>query len=474
MTTSALFSDFYELTMAQGYFKQHNNAPCVFDMFFRKNPFQGGYSILAGLQPLFANIQAFHFDSTDIAYLDSLKLFDTEFLDYLSQFRFSGSVWAMDEGSVIFPGEPLIKVQAPIIEALILEGLILNTVNFQSLIATKTARVWLASKKSCIMEFGLRRAQGQDGAMSASRAALIGGASGTSNTLAAKTYGVPVMGTMAHAWVMSFPDEQTAFDRYAEHYPDNSVFLIDTYDTLGSGITAAIAAGKKLQAQGKNFGVRLDSGDIQYLSIEVRKWLDAAGLPDAKISVSNELNETIVESLVLNHAPIDAWGVGTHLVTGGQEASFTGVYKLAAHKPADENWQPVMKISDNPAKMTNPGNKQVWRLYNKDGSFKADVIGLFDEEVSAGIEHRYYHPSNDYQSFTFTAAKTEPLLKEKIRNGVPVYTDESLQTIKQRVETQLEYLHPTSRRLLNPHLYKVSLTKDLLRLKQALIRKHLP
>ncbi len=472
MTTSALFSDFYELTMAQGYFKKNNNKLCVFDMFFRKNPFKGGYSIFAGLQPLLESIQAFHFDETDIAYLESLHLFDNDFLDYLSRFRFSGSVWAMDEGSVIFPGEPIIKIHAPIIEALILEGLILNTVNFQSLIATKTTRIWLASKKSAIMEFGLRRAQGHDGAMSASRAALIGGAAGTSNILAAKNYGVPVMGTMAHAWIMSFPDEQTAFEEYAALYPDKSVFLIDTYDTLGSGIDAAIAVGKKLQAQGKNCGVRLDSGDMQYLSIEVRKRLDAAGLPDAKISVSNELNETIIESLVLNHAPIDSWGVGTHLVTGGQESSFTGVYKLAAHMLENYTWQPVMKISDNPAKMTNPGNKQVWRLYNKDGSFKADVIGLMDEEITAGTANRYYHPLHDYRTFSFSAEKVEPLLKEKIRDGKPVYAKETLQTIQQRVEHQLECLHPTSRRLLNPHVYKVSLTQRLLELKQKLIRDH--
>ena len=332
MITSALFSDLYELTMAQGYFKRQNNRPCVFDMFFRRNPFRGGYAVLAGLEPLLEAIQAFHFDDSDIAYLATLHLFDDDFLNYLKDFRFSGSVWAMDEGSLIFPSEPILRIEAPIIEALLLEGLILNTINFQSLIATKTARIWLASGKSSIMEFGLRRAQGADGAMSATRAAIIGGAAGTSNTLGGKLYGVPVMGTMAHAWVMSFPTEEEAFEQYASIYPDKSVFLIDTYNTLGSGIEAAIKVGKKLQAQGKNFGVRLDSGDMQYLSTEVRKRLDAAGLPEAKISISNELTEEIIESLILNKAPIDSWGVGTHMVTGGQESSFTGVYKLAARQ----------------------------------------------------------------------------------------------------------------------------------------------
>ena len=442
MITNALFSDLYELTMAQGYFKHKNNRPCVFDMFFRRNPFKGGYAVLAGLEPLLEAIQAFHFDESDIAYLATLRLFDDDFLSYLKDFHFSGSVWAMDEGSLIFPSEPVLRIEAPIIEALLLEGLILNTINFQSLIATKTARIWLASGKSSIMEFGLRRAQGPDGAMSATRAAIIGGAAGTSNTLGGKLYGVPVMGTMAHAWVMSFPTEEEAFEQYAAIYPDKSVFLIDTYNTLGSGIDAAIKVGKKLQAQGKNFGVRLDSGDMQYLSAEVRKRLDAAGLPDAKISISNELTEEIIESLILNKAPIDSWGVGPHM---------------------------VMKVSDNPAKITNPGIKQVWRLYDSDGFFKADIIGLYDEKVDAESVNTYYHPLNDYQSFSFKAAKAEELLHLKIADGIYTGKKETLQEMHQRASQQLEFLHPTSRRLLNPHIYKVSLTKPLFAMKQKLL-----
>ena len=469
MITNALFSDLYELTMAQGYFKHKNNRPCVFDMFFRRNPFKGGYAVLAGLEPLLEAIQAFHFDESDIAYLATLRLFDDDFLSYLKDFHFSGSVWAMDEGSLIFPSEPVLRIEAPIIEALLLEGLILNTINFQSLIATKTARIWLASGKSSIMEFGLRRAQGADGAMSATRAAIIGGAAGTSNTLGGKLYGVPVMGTMAHAWVMSFPSEEEAFEQYASIYPDKSVFLIDTYNTLGSGIDAAIKVGKKLQAQGKNFGVRLDSGDMQYLSAEVRKRLDAAGLPDAKISISNELTEEIIESLILNKAPIDSWGVGTHMVTGGQESSFTGVYKLAARQSDNGTWLPVMKVSDNPAKITNPGIKQVWRLYDSDGFFKADIIGLYDEKVDAESVNTYYHPLNDYQSFSFKAAKAEELLHLKIADGIYIGKKETLQEMHQRASQQLEFLHPTSRRLLNPHIYKVSLTKTLFAMKQKLL-----
>ena len=474
MITNALFLDLYELTMAQGYFKRQRNTPCVFDMFFRRNPFKGGYAVFAGLEPLLEAIQAFHFEESDIAYLASLNLFEESFLSYLKDFRFSGSIWAMDEGSLIFPSEPIIRVEAPIIEALLLEGLILNTINFQSLIATKTARIWLASGKSSIMEFGLRRAQGADGAMSATRAAIIGGAAGTSNTLGGKLYNVPVMGTMAHAWVMSFPTEEEAFEQYAALYPDKSVFLIDTYNTLGSGIEAAIKVGKKLQAQGKNFGIRLDSGDMQYLSTEVRKRLDAAGLPGAKISISNELDEQIIESLILNRAPIDAWGVGTHLVTGGKESSFTGVYKLAAHQSPDGVWHPVMKVSDNPAKITNPGIKQVWRLYDGDGFFRADIIGLYDESMSVGKQITYYHPLNDYQQFSFKATKAEELLHPKIISGVYTGTKETLQDMHQRTAQQLECLHPTSRRLLNPHIYKVSLTDTLFTMKQKLLHTHRP
>ena len=474
MITNALFLDLYELTMAQGYFKRQRNTPCVFDMFFRRNPFKGGYAVFAGLEPLLEAIQAFHFEESDIAYLATLNLFEDDFLSYLKDFHFSGSLWAMDEGSLIFPSEPIIRVEAPIIEALLLEGLILNTINFQSLIATKTARIWLASGKSSIMEFGLRRAQGADGAMSATRAAIIGGAAGTSNTLGGKLYNVPVMGTMAHAWVMSFPTEEEAFEQYAAIYPDKSVFLIDTYNTLGSGIEAAIKVGKKLHAQGKNFGIRLDSGDMQYLSTEVRKRLDAAGLPDAKISISNELDEQIIESLILNRAPIDAWGVGTHLVTGGKESSFTGVYKLAAHQSPDGVWHPVMKVSDNPAKITNPGIKQVWRLYDGDGFFRADIIGLYDESMSVGKQITYYHPLNDYQQFSFKAAKAEELLHPKIINGAYTGTKETLQELHQRTAQQLECLHPTSRRLLNPHIYKVSLTDTLFTMKQKLLHTHRP
>ena len=478
MITSALFSDLYELTMAQGYFKRQNNRPCVFDMFFRRNPFRGGYAVLAGLEPLLEAIQAFHFDDSDIAYLATLHLFDDDFLSYLKDFRFSGSVWAMDEGSLIFPSEPVLRIEAPIIEALLLEGLILNTINFQSLIATKAARVWLASKCAPIMEFGLRRAQGPDGAVSATRAAFIGGAAGTSNTLAGKIYGIPVMGTMAHSWIMSFPNELEAFRAYAKIYPANSVFLIDTYDTLKSGLKNAIIAGKELTEKGYNFGVRLDSGDISYLSREVRKELDKAGLTKATISVSNELDEEIISALVASGAPINSWGVGTHMVTGGKESSFTGVYKLCArHDRKSDAIVPAMKFSDNPAKTTNPAVKNVFRLYDENGMAAADILALESENIIENTEYKYFHPMVDYRQFAFKAAKVEPLLKKRIENGKRIADRKSdaeqLKLSRATMQSQLKAFDESYKRILNPHIYKVSITEGLKDLKVRFIEENL-
>ena len=384
----------------------------------------------------------------------------------------------MDEGTVIFPQEPLLRIHANLIEAQIVEGLILNVINFQSLIATKTARVWIASKKAPIMEFGLRRAQGPDGAMSATRAAYIGGSSGTSNTLAGKLYGIPVMGTMAHSWIMSFPSELEAFRAYAKIYPQNSVFLIDTYDTLKSGIKNAIIVGKELVEQGYNFGVRLDSGDISYLTREVRKELDKAGLPQAKISVSNELTEEIITTLVANNAPINSWGVGTHMVTGGTEASFTGVYKLAArHDKATNKMKPAMKFSDNPAKTTNPGIKNVYRLYDSNGMACADILALEDEILKTDTEYRFYHPMVDYRQFSFTAAKIEPLLKKRIENGNRLQPRlpeaEQLKISRKTMQEQLATFDESYKRILNPHIYKVSITEELKNLKMKFIEENI-
>lgn len=477
-SSNALFTDFYELTMAQGYWKEDMNQEVVFDMFFRRNPFNGGFSVLAGNETLLDAVTEFRFGEDDIEFLRSQKIFEEGFLEYLKDWHFTGDLYTMDEGTVIFPQEPLVRIHANLIEAQILEGLILNIVNFQSLIATKTARVWLASKGAPIMEFGLRRAQGPDGAMSATRAAFIGGAAGTSNTLAAKLYGIPAMGTMAHSWIMSHSSELEAFREYAKIYPQNAVFLIDTYDTLKSGIKNAIIAGGELVAKGYNFGVRLDSGDISYLTREVRKELDKAGFPQAKISVSNELTEEIISTLVANDAPINSWGVGTHMVTGGNESSFTGVYKLAArHDKATDQMVPAMKFSDNPAKTTNPGIKNVYRLYDENGMAAADILALEDEALEAGREYRFYHPMVDYRQFSYKAAKVEPLLKLRLKNGERtsprIPEAEQLRLARENMQKQLASLDSSYKRILNPHIYKVSITEELKDLKMDFINKNI-
>jgi len=478
MITSALFTDFYELTMAQGYWKENMDQKVVFDMFFRKNPFNGGFSVLAGNETLIDILTEFKFSKDDIDYLREQKIFEEGFLEYLSNFKFSGDLYTMDEGTVIFPQEPIVRIHANLIEAQIIEGLLLNHINFQSLIATKTARVWIASKKAPIMEFGLRRAQGPDGAMSATRAAYIGGSSGTSNTLGGKLYGIPVMGTMAHAWIMSHPSELDAFREYAKIYPQNSVFLIDTYDTLKSGIKNAIIVGKELQEKGYNFGVRLDSGDISYLSRKVRKELDNAGCKDAKISVSNELTEEIITTLVANNAPINSWGVGTHMVTGGNESSFTGVYKLAArHDKQTDQMVPAMKFSDNPAKTTNPGIKNVYRLYDENGFACADILALEDEEILPNKEYRFHHPMVDYRQFSFTPSKVEPLLKKRLENGKRTSPrlpeSEQLKISRNNMMSQLDTFDESYKRILNPHIYKVSITENLKDLKLDFINKNI-
>jgi nicotinate phosphoribosyltransferase len=482
---SALFTDFYSLTMAQGYWKNNMDTTAVFEMFFRKTPFGGGYAIFAGLETLLERLRSFSFSETDIAYIRELGYFEEAFTEYLRAFRFTGSLWAMDEGTVVFPQEPLLRVRGGLIECQIIEGLLLNTINFQSLIATKTCRVWLASGKGSIMEFGLRRAQGPDGAMSAARASYIGGASGTSNTLAGKAFGIPVMGTMAHSWVMSFPTEEEAFDAYSEIYPDKTIFLIDTYDTLKSGVPNAIRAGKKLYARGKNFGVRLDSGDIHYLSVEVRRLLDEAGLAKASITVSNDLDESIIQTLVNAGAPINNWGVGTQMVTGGTDAAFTGVYKLTAREGPGGFLLPAMKFSDNPEKTTNPGVKQVWRIKDGAGMAVADVLSLDEaaggtgdgtapEILERGRRYAFWHTSADYRHFLhLIEGAAEPLLKQRLREGQPCAAAPSLSEIRARRAADLECFDSSYKRLLNPHVYKVSITEKLRKLKLELMQNYL-
>jgi nicotinate phosphoribosyltransferase len=475
---TALFTDFYELTMAQGFWKKRMDNRAVFEMFFRKQPFNGGFSILAGIGTLLQKIARIGFTASDIDYLRTLGIFDEAFLAYLASFRFTGSVYAIDEGSVVFPQEPLVRIEGGLIECQIVEGVVLNTVNFQSLVATKAARVWLAAGKGQVMEFGLRRAQGADGALSASRAAYIGGASGTSNVQAGKEFGIKVMGTMAHSWVMAFPGEEAAFEAYAELYPDFPVFLIDTYDTLNSGIINAVKVGKRIAARGGNFGVRLDSGDIQYLTTEVRKILDDAGLRQAKITVSNDLDENIIATLVGSLAPVDSWGVGTRMVTGGDDAAFTGVYKLAAYDNGGGCLTPTMKFSDNPEKTTNPGVKQVWRITDAHGKALADVLSLDDpddpavsEAIVKGGVYRFWHLSSDYRNFSHTVAgNVEALLKKRMEKGKTIMPLPALQAIRVHAREELERFDGTYKRFLNPHVYKVSATEKLRNLKLSLIK----
>jgi nicotinate phosphoribosyltransferase len=465
--------------MAQGYWKNRMNHRAVFEMFFRRQPFGGGFSVFAGLQTLLEELEGLSFSSGDIDYLRGLNLFESPFLDYLKGFRFTGSLWAMDEGTVIFPQEPLIRIDGSLIECQLIEGMLLNIINFQSLIATKTARIWLASEKGSIMEFGLRRAQGPDGAMSASRAAFIGGAAGTSNVLAGKTYGIPVVGTMAHSWIMAYPSEEEAFRAYAELYPDKTIFLIDTYDTLKSGTPNAIKVGKELQARGKNFGVRLDSGDIHYLSVEVRRLLDEAGLPQAFITVSNDLDESIIRTLTDAGAPINTWGVGTQMVTGGKEASFTGVYKLAAREDRQGGLVPAIKFSDNPDKTTNPGVKQVWRIKDSQGMAVADVLSLDEDpanpdRIEGGIRYAFWHPAADYRHFYHEITGTaEPLLRLRMDRGRFTEPHPSLEEIRSRVRSGLGSFDQSYQRILNPHVYKVSITGRLRSLKLELIKNYL-
>jgi nicotinate phosphoribosyltransferase len=447
----------------------------VFEMFFRRPPFDGGYAIFAGLETLLDNLRSLSFSAEDIGYLRGLGLFSEPFLEHLGNFRFTGSLWAVDEGTAVFPQEPLIRVEGGLIECQLIEGMLLNTVNFQSLIATKAARVWLASGKGAVMEFGLRRAQGPDGAMSASRAAYIGGAFGTSNTLAGKTFGIPVLGTMAHSWIMAHRNEEEAFRAYAEIYPKNPVFLIDTYDTLRSGILNAVKVGKDLAAEGKNFGVRLDSGDIHYLSVEVRRILDEAGLDKATITVSNDLDESIIQTLTNAGAPVNTWGVGTRMATGGTDAAFTGVYKLAAREDDRGVLVPAIKFSDNPEKTTNPGVKQLWRIKDEQGMAVADVLGLEDSDrIEGGKQYTFWHPSADYRHFSCDIrGSVERLLKPRLEKGEPAGAAPSLEEIRVHAAAELESLDRSYRRFLNPHVYKVSMTARLRGLKLELIENHL-
>ena len=470
-----LLTDLYELTMMQGYFKNHNQDVVVFDAFYRNNPCDGGYSVCAGLAQVIDYIENLHFDADDINYLRSLKIFDEDFLEYLSNFKFSGDIYAVPEGSLIFPREPLVKVVAPIMEAQLIETAILNIVNHQCLIATKAARVCYAAKGDNVMEFGLRRAQGPDSGTYGARAAVIGGCNGTSNVLAGQMFHVPVLGTHAHSWIMSFPDEYTAFRKYAELYPSACILLVDTYDTLKSGIPNAIRVFTEMRDAGiplTYYGIRMDSGDLAYLSKQVRKMLDEAGFPDAVISASNDLDEYLIESLKLQGAAISSWGVGTNLITSKDNPAFGGVYKLAAIRTADGSFQPKIKLSENAEKITNPGNKTIYRIYDKEnGKIIADLICLVGEKFDTNNSLLLFDPQETWKKTLLAPGSytMRELLVPVFLNGECVYESPKVMDIQKYCKEELDTLWDESKRLVNPHTVHVDLSNELWQTKQKLL-----
>lgn len=474
--TMSLMTDFYELTMMQGYLNDGSiNKTVVFDVFYRVNPSGNGFAITAGLEQVIDYIKNLHFSESDIEYLRSLNTFDEKFLTYLKSFRFTGDIYAIPEGTVVFPTEPLLRVKAPIMEAQIVETAILTIINHQSLIATKASRVAWSAGNDAVMEFGLRRAQGPDAGIYGARAAIIGGCAGTSNVLTGKMFDVPVLGTHAHSWVMSFPSEVEAFRCYARTFPNACTFLVDTYDTLRSGVPNAIKVFKEMQADGielKNYGIRLDSGDLAYLSKEARKMLDAAGFTDAKITASSDLDEYLIMSLKLQGAKINNWGVGTKLITSDDCPSFGGVYKLSAESDGKGGFIPKIKLSDNPSKVTNPGIKKVLRFYSKDtGKIKADLICLEEEDYKETDTIRLFDHMAKWKNMilkprTYTIRE---LLVPVFINGECVYTSPSVMDIKSNCEHELSTLWDEHRRLANPHTVPVDLSDKLFELKNRLI-----
>lgn len=472
-----LLTDLYELTMMQGYFKEKDaNETVIFDAFYRSNPGGNGYAICAGLEQAIEYIKELEFNSEDVDYLRSTGLFEEDFLEYLLHFRFSGDIYAIPEGTVIFPREPLIKVIAPIMEAQLVETALLTIINHQSLIATKTARVVFAAEGDGVMEFGLRRAQGPDAGIYGARAAMIGGCVGTSNVLAGKMFNVPVKGTHAHSWIMSFPDELSAFRSYAKLYPKACILLVDTYDTLKSGVPNAIKVFKEMKEANiplTSYGIRLDSGDLAYLSKKAKKMLTEAGFPDAIISASNDLDETLINSLKIQGATINSWGVGTNLITSKDCPSFGGVYKLAAvmdRKTGEFN--PKIKLSENAEKITNPGNKEIKRIYSREtGKIIADLICLEGEVYDENHSLLLFDPIETWKK-THLAPNTytmRDLLIPVFQKGKCVYESPAVMDIQAYCKKELDTLWDESRRLVNPHEVHVDLSKPLWNMKNQLL-----
>ena len=471
-----LLTDLYELTMMQGYYEGKTDETVVFDAFYRTNPCNGGYAICCGLDQVIDYIENLHFSDGDIDYLRSLGLFTESFLGYLKDFHFTGDIYAIPEGTVVFPYEPLVKVIAPITQAQLLEPALLNIINHQSLIATKASRVCYAAKGDGIMEFGLRRAQGPDAGIYGARASVIGGCVGTSNVLTGQMFDVPVKGTHAHSWIMSFPDELTAFRTYAKYYPSACILLVDTYNTLKSGVPNAIKVFTEMREAGiplTFYGIRLDSGDLAYLSKEARKMLDAAGFPDAVISASCDLDEYLIDSLKDQGAAITSWGVGTNLITSKDCPSFGGVYKLAAiYDKETKTYIPKIKRSENPEKITNPGNKIIYRIYEKEtGKIIGDLLALDGEKFVEDHNLMIFDPVHTWKK-TYLKAGTftlRQLLVPVFTGGQCVYTSPSVMKIREICQKELDTLWPETRRFENPHEVYVDLSRKLYNMKYELL-----
>ena len=470
-----LLTDLYELTMMQGYYEKGQNENVIFDVFFRQSPCNNGYSVCAGLDQVIDYIKNLHFTYDDVDYLRGLGIFKEDFLHYLSGFHFSGDIYAIPEGTVVFPKEPLLKVVAPIMEAQLVETAILNIINHQSLIATKTSRIVFAANGDGIMEFGLRRAQGPDAGLYGARAAMIGGCVGTSNVLAGQMFDVPVMGTHAHSWIMSFPDEYTAFKTYAEMYPDNCTLLVDTYDTLKSGVPNAIRVFQEFKDAGKpliKYGIRLDSGDLAYLSKEARKMLDEAGFPEATICASNDLDEFLLHDLKMQGAAIDSWGVGTNLITSKDCPSFGGVYKLAAIQNEEGEFVPKIKISENTEKITNPGNKTIYRIYEKaSGKIKADLICFADEVIDPKQDLLLFDPMDTWKKTKLAGGTytVREILLPIFKSGECLYKSPTLKEIAAYCREEKDTLWDETKRLFYPHRVYVDLSQKLYDVKQSLL-----
>jgi nicotinate phosphoribosyltransferase len=469
----ALLTDLYQLTMAYGYWKQDRlGQEAVFHLTFREHPFQSGYTVACGLADVINYILHFRFGADDLAYLrkleggDGKKLFEAAFLDYLRTVGFSGNIEAIPEGCVVFPHEPLLRISGPLLECQLLETALLNIINFQTLIATKAARICLAAKGAPVLEFGLRRAHGPDGALAATRAAYIGGCAATSNVLAGKVFGIPVRGTHAHSWVMSFPSEPEAFTAFANTLPGNTIFLVDTYDTL-AGVRNAIEVGRVLRQHGHDLmGIRLDSGDLAYLSIQARRLLDEAGFDKAQILASNDLDENIISSLRSQGAQIDAWGVGTKLVTAFDQPALGGVFKLGAVRPPGEDWEYKIKLSEQAVKVSNPGFLQV-RRFQREGEYIADM--LYNEIEGIKTPPTIVNPADVTMRKKIPAkTKYHDLLVPIFRRGKLVYQLPAIQETRASAQAELKRFYPGITRLLNPHIYPVGLELGLHELKTHL------